>query len=480
MIRGTERKYEPRHIDISQNVNIHNRFDIEVRDATTNQLKQKAQAFNVICNNFWSNLSSYSKYIVYSDGTGTPSASDINTFGTARYASSSAHETIYSVKKGVTYRTWKVVLSETTAVGVNITEVGLSALNTSGYLCTHAMVQDMNGNPISIKKTNTDIITIYATVYVHFVPSGYDEGTIVLPPINGVIYRCLGSSSDMFGRVHAGKGTCGWTYTSSTVSATYNSTSKTITGAIPRFTVDQFNIAGGFGWIGFGDYGTSCIIDVRGRYEIVGEAVGTGDGTTCDFATKFDFPSDAIVYVDGVPKTSGVTVKNEPITTDALRYLVGMYDTLYDGKPVFKGGRQALSYANTNAPQYFYNTQHALGIYKIHDHHYAYLSPKLSFSDDFVNWSDYYYIGDVIPEEYRHCKYVRALGDANSTTHSGYLDLNTADFPPSITGKNIVFDEPPAEGSVITIDYITPFVPKDSNHVYDLSFTIQLGEYSGS
>ena len=39
-------------------------------------------------------------------------------------------------------------------------------------LCTHALLQDMNGNNISIQKTNTDVINIYATVYLHFNQAG--------------------------------------------------------------------------------------------------------------------------------------------------------------------------------------------------------------------------------------------------------------------------------------------------------------------
>ena len=36
----------------------------------------------------------------------------------------------------------------------------------------------------------------------------------------------------------------------------------------------------------------------------------------------------------------------------------------------------------------------------------------------------------------------------------------------------------PAEGSVITIDYTPQCIPKDENHVFDLSVTFHFGEYS--
>lgn len=467
------------------NASIHNKFEIEVRDAATNEIKQRARAFNVVCDNLWSNLSSYFNYIVYSNGSGTPSSSDKTVFGTWYGASASNHELVNDLARGVSYRTRKITLSETTSVGVTITEVGLAYSNSSGYLCTHAMIQDMNGNQISITKTATDIITIYATVYVHWIPTGYKDDTIVLakPVGSGIIGALLGygfSGGDMY----VGKGTCKMTSTGGGGSCSYNKTTKNVTCKATRIAVGSGNITGGFGWIALmaqSSYSSSysctvyCVIDVRDRYEVTGEAVGTGDGSTTNFATSFDFPSEATVYIDGVAQASGVTVKNEPVTTDPFEFLVRIEPVLYDDKPIFLAGTVNI---NTTTPQYFYNTQPSLGFYKWTRHHTAWPGIKLSFSDDFINWSDYYSYGTVVPEEYRHCKYIRMLA-TGSSTWSGSTSMDTGTFPPSITGKNIVFDEAPPEGSIITIDYITPFVPKDVNHVYDFSMSVQFSDYTG-
>jgi len=43
---------------------------------------------------------------------------------------------------------------------------------------------------------------------------------------------------------------------------------------------------------------------------------------------------------------------------------------------------------------------------------------------------------------------------------------------------NIHFSTPPANGAVITADYQTPVAGKDVNHVFDYTFTLQLGEYT--
>lgn len=47
----------------------------------------------------------------------------------------------------------------------------------------------------------------------------------------------------------------------------------------------------------------------------------------------------------------------------------------------------------------------------------------------------------------------------------------------TLTGKNIHFTEPPAEGAVITADYTTPVIPKDDQHVFDLTVTLTFNEH---
>ena len=95
MIRGTKRPrvkaveiIEPKaqKIDAKLNASIHNRFDIEVVDVKTGEIKQRAQAENVICNALWTRLftpGAYFNYIHYGTGSGTPAATTSGC-GTAR------------------------------------------------------------------------------------------------------------------------------------------------------------------------------------------------------------------------------------------------------------------------------------------------------------------------------------------------------------------------------------------------------------
>ena len=62
---------------------LHNRFDIEIIDAKTGEIKQKAFAENVILNNWWSVIESNGipfGNLAFGSGSGTPSASDTALF----------------------------------------------------------------------------------------------------------------------------------------------------------------------------------------------------------------------------------------------------------------------------------------------------------------------------------------------------------------------------------------------------------------
>ena len=497
MIRGSVRECAPRRIESTWNANIHNRFDIEVRDAKTNQLKQKAQAFNVICKGLWEHLSNgYFNYIGYGDGTGTPSSNDTTLFGTYGLASAKDHDSGVDIESGVAYRTRKIVLDETTANGMSITEVGISfgatLSNNYNHLCTHAMLEDMNGNRISIKKTSTDILTIYATVYVHWNPSGQNGVTLSPPNLASDSYgknflnAALGWVFSTTSAQYAGsKSICLWagrgtlremTTLSDNGTTSMNTSTKKWTYTFARAGVGNFNVPGGFGWLSFHYPHTSgmnyCVVDVRDDYEVLNEAVGTGDGSTTSFVTKFDMPANAKVYVNGLEVVSGVTVQPHPVSTDATLYMIGIQDKLYDNKPCF-------TMPGYNAPvgaTYVYNPLHDLGVGKFASSSYSSYW-RFAFSDDFENWSPDYSTGTTIPEAYRHCKYIRLTNNYTSTLLFSYLSATFASAS-GVSSKNIIFDEAPAEGSVITIDYTTPFVPKDENGVYDLTIAIQFGEYT--
>lgn len=150
-------------------VKLHNRFDAELIDGTTGEIKQIAKAENVVCDTYWEHLFSALRTISYvqvGTGTGTPSSTDTRLF---RYLS---HKEISLSMSTIDKNNWKatqtVTLSENEWVG-SLTEVGVgpdSGYYSSDYIYTHAMFTDSEGHSIIITKTNADRLSLTITLYL--------------------------------------------------------------------------------------------------------------------------------------------------------------------------------------------------------------------------------------------------------------------------------------------------------------------------
>lgn len=514
MIRGTTRST----CKVEKNINagIHNRFDIEVVDSKTGKIRQRAKAENVICDQLWSRLfakQSYFNYIQYGRGSGTPSSTDKALFspiralavGTAVWDTSNAEDGVFWAKRSIQ-------IAENVDVGETITEVGIS-YSTGSTLCTHAMLKDMNGNPISINKTATDVINIHATVYVHYSPTGYDNGSIRIIPniftgfasghaglllffagvINVTNYTVpsqavLQQGVWSFVEVHSGSDSEACSFS---VSSVGDVSTKTFTLTMSRIAVGY----GNFGNIrtimlyqgrnGQSSMVNACIsLTVGGDWYkesvIEAEAVGTGDGSTVDYALKFPGARDAAIYVDGV-KNDSASVSYIPPTKDYIRCLQMLHPKATPNNHILTAhNNQGASYNNNvfirnlGLEQFYYNPFYTVGVGSITVH-----NVDIYASDDLENWElvvEAYKnnVVKAIPEEYRHKKYWKFRTSEESNT-AGFTAFYA---PDDFTSFNVHFDDPPAEGAVITADYKCDCIAKDANHVFDLTITIQLGEYN--
>lgn len=147
-------------------VNLHNKFDVEVRDAITGELKQKATSYNIVLTAMYSRLvnrQTFMSAIHLGTGSGTLDPSRTSLFA-------------FTVGRGVTldgtsyiltnmYRRVKIQLEPSEYVGTAFTEVGVAYGTTSTNLLTHSLLTDSEGNPITITKTGADVLIVYATVY---------------------------------------------------------------------------------------------------------------------------------------------------------------------------------------------------------------------------------------------------------------------------------------------------------------------------
>ena len=505
MIRGTKRAMvsesdtgtpNKNRIDLALLAKIHNRWDVEVVDAVTGEIRQRARGFNVICNGWWSNIPNASgsiNYIQYGGGSGTPAASDTALF--SRIGSKSVSTTQDTSTLSQDFVSWQfsIQLAPADAVGETITEVGLAASASSGLL-THAMLQDMNGNPISIAKTATDIVNIYATVFLHLTTDRYANGKI---RITKNVSWMRGFSSDVgssYARISvAPYSNCTTKVDSATLSAaSYSAATKTRTMTFVQFPAASGNGSGGDLFIAFGYYLNSSWADDRNAYlimfpanksQILNEAIGTGDGSKQNFKTKFAFPSDATVYVDGVAQSSGVTVVADHPTLNANldRFLLPISLT-NDGLVLFYDFVNSNSFGDgiaAGAEMLYEKAVDGLVMdWIVLSGATAAGNVTIWASDDLETWTD---VGSTmsssqwwtIPAPYNSAKYYKIRNNKSSIiqlyggARSGY------------DGYAIRFDTPPAAGAVITADYKTPMIPKDENHLMDVSMTVTFGEYTG-
>ena len=187
------------------NVSIHNRFDIEVRDAITGELKQEAKAYNLVLDKMYTQLCAGAVYFVYINfGTGTGTLSPTRTALFTYLGTKVAVDD--TIIKAVPTSSWKrkIILNPEEYVGSIITEVGISFSSGTAGIVTHALLEDSEGNIISITKSATDVITIYATVYVTVSCSIPEMSLLNLPNNNQLINYLIGGGGSPTGQFSVG------------------------------------------------------------------------------------------------------------------------------------------------------------------------------------------------------------------------------------------------------------------------------------
>lgn len=500
-------------------MDIHNRFDVEVIDTRTGKIRQKAQAQNVICTKFWErsgNQNTWSVgWIVFGSGSGTPDESDTTLFDYLGgvNGTNNVQRTWDNDNKVLSYVA-RGQLSESQYVGDTLTEVGIGYYGTSGPIVTHAMLQDMNGNPISIEKTDTDIINIYATVFCH-----WDDNKINVKGNNGLYNFLFGSywgASLEIGTMSVVESPFMSSLATVGYGRTWDSENRILRFNGSRLTVADANTHGIRLIRMARDYGIDFIFDTEDFYAgdtIANEAIGTGDGTTKRFYTKFNYPENAQIFVNGVQLVSGYTVRRisrenrvwvntwvmNPHSTASNNGFIMQVPSMGSKMGVNPWAYDAQGYPKfvVLADGIFFNANHEVGfeyadLRSSTDRDGVKKKPKLYGSNDLSSWT---FIAentqDADPNEY-----ISSVVQLNSTqAHYKYYKLEGAFLSGNVTGTawdrkcrlgintdedfcQIIFDTAPAVGDVITANYHTPCIAKDTDHVLDISMGVQIGPYS--
>jgi hypothetical protein len=315
-------------LKLEQKAVIHNRFDVEVRDAMTNELKQTATGYNIILNRWFNYFTNTGGVISYCDplraicvgkGTGTLDVTRTALFSQLGYKTPTTIETVYAYP--TSYITKEIRVEANEFNDNTITEVGFMAsyYDSYYYLATHAFLQDSEGNQIAIDKTDTDVVIIRGTFYVTFNCTGFgDNGIYPVASENGVIKWLLGTGSfpntvsfscyslQASNELQANK------QGSKTISLN-DCVKNTTTWRIdyPVITwLDTERLNHTVRTIGVNGVGAISLPNhtMFPPVQITKIPIGTGDGTTTDFSIKAPFiiPNSEIIYVNNAALTKGV------------------------------------------------------------------------------------------------------------------------------------------------------------------------------
>ncbi len=498
-------------------VNIHNKFDFEVTDATTGVMKQRVTAYNVVLDNYFTKLLNNTYLSIGSisigRGSGTLSASRTGLFSeiTSRSASSVATAKAYPTS----YVKKKVVFNPEEYVGEVITEVGFTG-------STHALLTDSEGNPISITKTALDIITIYATLYCTLPMSILNgRGVWNTPANNQFISWIIDDNRTAFTASNSGMSIAfsdilepadftafdrGNTVGSAGSFLGWDNWTRDYANKKISFPTKRVDVNTSNGFLKAVKFGSTFFLKLPHPNTFQGMslsniALGTGDGETKDFDIKVPIvkAGTEVIMVNGVVQSEGTDysiIYNSRYgenATAGVPYLYrrnsgagyvwhsfdgwnpggtsNTYPTANEaafqwdfGSPVIIGGVEALAYSST----------WILGCM------------KMLGSDDGTTWTE---IGTVtnITENGSCVNAWTKVWFGNTTAYRYYRwggsdSLTNLDATSITSGlrllygaKAIHFETAPASGVAITADCQTEYILKNTNYVMDIGMTLQLG-----
>lgn len=483
---------------MEQKLNLHNRYDIEVVDSRTGEMRQKAQAENIILNGAWGQIlnntfGSWFNSIAYGTGTGTMSASRTALF--TPLSSKVATDSVYTLDNDNNYvsHRQKIVILENEHVGAQLSEVGIMSSRTGTPLCTHALIKDMNGNPVVITKTDTDIITIYATVYL-LLNTAYSPTSVLDiarcdPEENGIVRtllgRPIGDATSTFAGFNFLFSAVQGTQIISNEGDAYTSARQVATLDVPnkrarfyyRVPAADANV-GGFilGAIKSTTATSATLTDhpsIICRYTPGGltqaqvvEQIGVGDGMTTDFATSFaHIPSNTVVKVDGVPASPTIMadMPNQPVINGFFRE-VSENPNVQNKMPIFN--------ADVGSGVIWENmSNHPVTSIRAEYTNISVSNDGVTFTPNIVAFSTLTTKG--VPVEYQGYKYweISSVSIYNPPKISNIYSDGFLNY------KNVRFAVAPANGTVITAEYTPNCAAKDANHVLDIDITIQLAEH---
>jgi hypothetical protein len=364
-------------------------------------------------------------------------------------------------------------------------------------------LKDMNGNTVSIVKTDTDIIVIYATIYAGSSTFSGDMSGIDIARIGVQNNPLLSSILGRRTKGYAGTPANGYAFNLSANMAdtTYDKgdySSGTYTAAdidvlnkkatfyhrIPSASANtgglkSYVLSNSHLW-GFNTYRKQPSIIGRLNtstltQSTITEQIGTGNGVLTDFSTTFPFVKSGtcVIKVDGV-SASPTVYYGMPCNKDVTGFLRNRTNAEQPDRCAF-GLAGYLDFTQITTPEIIENPFYEVyGLTSVTGYRF-----KLESSDDMTTWTEAAKnelntsVTVSIPSGHQKKRYYRI-----SCTAGDYCEVTKIESSEMDNYKNVRFATPPASGAVITAEYQCDCAAKDVYHVVDVTVVIQLGEYT--
>lgn len=479
-------------LKINAAVNFHNRFDIKVRDKDTGKIKQVGQAENIVLDRIYTRLvarSSYFDNIVFGRGVGELEPTRTTLFNRIGSKAAVNEELIRAYP--VTKWTRRVRLEPHEFIGETITEVGVSDHTTS--INTHALITDAEGNPLSITKTDTDLIDIYATIYIEFNDvNTYGKFNQIAATNRLMTYLTGGSwfsqSLHLGDMPDPGLGTIGNFLYSKSLAVSSDLDNRRVTYSTRLQTTEgNFDIYE----ISLGDMFRFSMVesDAWNGYTLKNAEVGVGDGEKTEFELERYADEIQNVKVNG-QNANDYTVQflEKELYAEKLPFWKAVDLTVHSNDPeAFASPFNGTSRSPVGdppqtfkvKPSYIMGKQVEFVVEGILGSTFTRrIRVYIDGSFDGEEWAELFQATKnssgrltqiyTITEPYEYIRF--RYGGDGGTAHLILL-INNEHKKPKLT-----FNSPPPEGSVVTADFDVSYIPKTEDFVLDIELSIQFGE----
>lgn len=437
--------------------NIHNRFDVVVRNVETGE-ETKCFAENVVTNIAWQEIIFKREANVLRVGSSsTPEDPTQTNLITPFNNGITASSTVYAWHgSNGNKRTTTFFMGLSVNNGQTISEVGLTNSTSYPYVLNRAILKDINGNPITIVKTDLIEVTFYVTIYV----------TISLQPWQSVI-----STSSLFSLIN--KGNQDMTLYSLTGSnsswaatAPYTATAGRLSKKTPRVQPTELN-KGVSLMTSFGIQ-HDLLRKTNFLYDLIDQPLATGDGSKRDFYCGY-YMEEITLYRNGVviPTTEYVFNKyaDDQSEKNFTEFKCNIHLIDEKGKRLNNTNRSWIQPGIlVLQPEIPYSRMH----FYIGNATAASFIKVEGSNDNGLTWTTLLYGSrweektldlTTIKTQY---KWLRNSSDvyASSLVYTANIFATG--------GPQILFNTPPAAGDVLTFSGKTRCIPKDSDHVMEV------------